>query len=211
MTQPQRVTRALPGFTHINRYFDAHRQSQAAKILPGEYYVTCDDEVIVTVLGSCVSACIWDSTAGIGGMNHFMLPKSAEGRDNETRIANAGDAARYGTYAMEHLINTLLKHGGRRERLRTKIVGGGRVLAGSTDVGAKNIAFVREFLRNEGLAIAGEHVGGSWPRKVCFHPLSGRAQVKELKNMHNETISQREQTYQQQLGSTAKGGEVELF
>jgi len=205
------TVRVLPGFAHINRYFDAHRQIEAAKILPGEFYVTCGDEVIVTVLGSCVSACMWDETAGIGGMNHFMLPKSAETRESKIRISAADAAARYGSFAMEHLINTLLQHGAKRERLQVKIAGGGRVLTGSTDVGAKNIAFVREFLRNEKLTIAGEHLGGTWPRKVCFYPSSGRAQVKELRNMHSETIAQRERYYQEQLEVSAKGSEVELF
>ncbi|MGD9601901.1 MAG: chemoreceptor glutamine deamidase CheD [Gammaproteobacteria bacterium] len=209
-TEQTGAARPLPGFEHINRYFDAQRKRYAAKILPGEYYVTRAEELIVTVLGSCVSACIWDPTARVGGMNHFMLPESGE-KFSTSSISAASEAARYGSYAMEHLINAILKNGGRRERLLIKVVGGGRVLAGSTDVGAKNIAFVREFIRNEGMNLVGEHVGGQWPRKVCFDPMSGKAQVKELVTVANTTISERERAYQKSLVQAAPGGEVELF
>ena len=200
----------LRGFEHVNRYYDPHRDAMTAKILPGEFYVTKQDEYIMTVLGSCVSACIWDPDRRVGGMNHFMLPET----NDQTRLisfATASEAARYGTFAMEHLINEVMKHGARRASLLIKIVGGGRVLAGATDVGARNINFVRDFIRNENLRLVGEHVGGFLPRKVSFHPLTGRAQVKELRSMANPTIVDRERAYQTQLRSDAKGGDVELF
>ncbi|MGE3772349.1 MAG: chemoreceptor glutamine deamidase CheD [Gammaproteobacteria bacterium] len=202
--------RVLPGFEHIARHYDPTRQMMTAKILPGELYVTTQDEAIVTVLGSCVSACIWDRTVGIGGMNHFMLPATGD----ETRVADfahASEAARYGTFAMEALINAILKFGGRRAGLQIKIVGGGRVLRGATDVGARNIEFVREFIRNEGLNAIGEHVGGVLPRKVWFHPLSGRALVKELKSTATTTVVNREEQYASQIGRDSKGGDIELF
>lgn len=202
---------ALPGFGHVNRYYDSTRGCVAAKILPGEFYVTREAEVILTVLGSCVSACIWDPQALVGGMNHFMLPASGEREPGGNQIASASDGARYGTVAMEHLINALLKHGGRRERLLVKVVGGGRVLAGATDVGARNIAFVREFIRNEKLRLVGEHLGSVFPRKVCFDPMSGRAQVKELGSVRNETVARRELEYQSSLSGATTGGEIELF
>ncbi len=201
----------LPGFAHINRYFDPLRKVDSAKILPGEYYVTRAAEFIVTVLGSCVSACIWDPTAKLGGMNHFMLPDPAGRQTAASLIAVATDGARYGSYAMEHLINTILKYGGRRERLRVKIVGGGCVLAGSTDIGAMNIAFVREFIANERLALVGEHVGGLTPRKVNFDPMTGRAQVKVISVMKNDTIAARERRYRKTLAQAVPGGEIELF
>ncbi|HMM76004.1 MAG TPA: chemoreceptor glutamine deamidase CheD [Gammaproteobacteria bacterium] len=206
-SQPPRV---LPGFEHIGRYYDPTRQMMTAKILPGELYVTTQDEAIVTVLGSCVSACIWDRAAGIGGMNHFMLPTTGE-QSRVADFAHASEAARYGSFAMEALINAILKFGGRRAALQIKIVGGGRVLRGSTDVGARNIEFVREFIRNEGLNVLGEHVGGVLPRKVWFHPLSGRALVKELKSTATTTVANREQQYASQIGQDAKGGDIELF
>jgi len=206
-SQPPRV---LPGFEHIGRYFDPTHRLVTAKILPGELYVTTQDEAIVTVLGSCVSACIWDRTAGIGGMNHFMLPATADA-SRVADFAHASEAARYGTFAMEALINAILKFGGRRAALQIKIVGGGRVLRGATDVGDRNIEFVREFIRNEGLNVVGEHVGGVLPRKVWFHPLSGRALVKELKSTATTTVANREQQYASQLGQDSKGGDIELF
>lgn len=202
---------ALVGFEHVNRYFDPTRGRMAAKILPGEYYVTRSDEYVLTTLGSCVSACIWDELGGVGGMNHFMLPTHGLDRERHAEIAKATEAARYGTFAMEHLINEILKHGGARGRLRIKIVGGGRVLRAATDIGARNIEFVRDYIVNERLALCGEHVGGLWPRKVCFHPLSGAAKVKELQNTANSTILARETRYAIEIDRQPAGGAVELF
>ena len=202
--------RVLPGFEHVTRYFDPTHQMMTAKILPGELYVTTQDEAVITVLGSCVSACIWDRTVGIGGMNHFMLPTGGD-QGRVTDFAQASEAARYGTFAMEHLINSILKFGGRRSALQIKVVGGGRVLRGATDVGDRNIEFVREFIRNEQLNLIGEHLGGVLPRKVWFHPLSGRALVKELKSTATTRIADREEQYATRIGSDSKGGEIELF
>ncbi len=202
--------RALPGFEQVNRYYDPTRQLMTAKILPGELYVTTGDEAIVTVLGSCVSACIWDKTTGVGGMNHFMLPASAD-QSRVADFAHASEAARYGTFAMEHLINSILKHGGRRQSLLIKIVGGGRVLKGATDVGERNISFVRQFIRNEGLMMMGEHLAGVLPRKVWFQAQTGRALVKELKSTATTTVAAREQQYATRIVSDTKGGDIELF
>ncbi|HAC34328.1 MAG TPA: chemoreceptor glutamine deamidase CheD [Gammaproteobacteria bacterium] len=201
---------ALPGFDHINRYWDRHHATIAAKILPGEYYVTTADEVVVTVLGSCVSACVRDPLFGIGGMNHFMLPDGAQA----TTSISASDlsaATRYGNVAMEHLINGLIKHGGRREFLEVKIVGGGQVIDGMTDVGARNISFVRDYLSVEGMAISGEDVGGGFPRKVYYNPRTGKVKVKLLKTSHNDTLVERESAYRQQLTTKPEAGDVELF
>lgn len=199
----------LPGFEHVNRYFDRAHHCIAAKILPGEYYVTTNDEMIVTVLGSCVSACIRDPLAGIGGMNHFMLPVSREERVPGKALL--ADATRYGNFAMEHMINVILKHGGRRERLEVKLVGGGRVLAQMTDVGRRNIAFVEEYVRVEGLKVIGRDLGDIYPRKVQFMPLTGKAKVKHLQSMHNNTIVERESEYMQSLSTQPVEGDVELF
>ncbi|WP_018953821.1 chemoreceptor glutamine deamidase CheD [Thioalkalivibrio sulfidiphilus] len=197
----------LPGYEHINRYWDPTHDRYAAKILPGEYYVTLYGELITTVLGSCVSACVRDRKLGIGGMNHFMLPHS----ERVEAWGGASAAARYGSYAMETLINDILKNGGRREHLEVKIFGGGQVLAQMTDVGRKNIAFVREFIRVEGLNLVAEDLGGPHPRKVVFFPDSGRVRIKKLRAMHNETIVQRETRYMAQLQEAPVQGEVELF
>lgn len=202
------LPRALRGFEQINRYWDRERDCPAAKILPGQYYVTLNDEVITTVLGSCVSACVRDRKLGVGGMNHFMLPSGAgTGADANP----AGDGARYGTYAMEHLINDILKNGGRRENLEVKVFGGGRILSQMTDIGQRNIEFVRRFLATEGLTLTAEDVGDVFPRKVVYAPASGKVFVKKLKALHNETIAEREKDYLRNLESGPLAGDIELF
>jgi chemotaxis protein CheD len=190
-----------------NLYYDRTFDCQAAKILPGEYYCTDKDMVIVTVLGSCVSACIRDNIVGIGGMNHFMLP-DAGGDDSVV-----SESMRYGAYAMEVLINQLLKSGARRPNLEAKIFGGGNVLRAftTTNVGERNASFVKQFLKAENIKVTGEDLNDIYPRKVYFFPRTGRVLVKKLKNMHNNTIVIREQSYAKSLKSTTVAGEVELF
>ncbi|MEZ5444263.1 MAG: chemoreceptor glutamine deamidase CheD [Gammaproteobacteria bacterium] len=204
-------TPALRGFEQINRYWDDTHGVIAAKILPGEYYVTCSDEVIVTVLGSCISACVRDPIAGVGGMNHFMLPSSSQAGSARWSGLDLSDATRYGNYAMEHMINDILKHGGRRERLEVKIVGGGRIISNMSDVGRRNIEFVEQYLCCEGLRVVGRDVGGLNPRKVYYWPLSGAGKVKKLVSLHNATILDRENRYMHAIQDRPVAGEVELF
>ena len=200
--------RPLPGFEGINRYWDRQRDIFAAKILPGEYYVTTQDELITTVLGSCVSACIRDPAMRIGGMNHFMLPS---GGADSRNVAN--EATRYGNFAMEKLINDVLKNGGRRDKLEIKLFGGGNVLKnmGATDIGGRNIQFVREYLQTEGFKVVAEDLGDIFPRKVVYDPISGKVQVKKLRKMHNDTITQRELGYRKNIEQAPVAGDIELF
>jgi len=201
--------KALPGFEHINRYWDRVHKIQAAKLLPGEYYVTMNNEVITTVLGSCVSACVRDRVFGVGGMNHFMLPISdGQGWGDADLVSTA---TRYGNYAMEHMINDILTHGGRRKNLEVKIFGGGQIIASMTSVGLKNINFVREYIAAEGLALIGEDVGDIYPRKVVYYPKTGRVKVKKLKDMHNDTVIRRERDYQHNIEEKPVEGSIELF
>jgi chemotaxis protein CheD len=192
-----------------NLYYDRTFDCDAAKILPGEYYCTFKDMLIVTVLGSCVSACIRDRVSGIGGMNHFMLPDS--GGDGSNPLISA--SARYGTYAMELLINELLKSGARRENLEAKVFGGGNVLRGLTalNVGERNAAFVRAYLKAEGIRVLAEDLNDIFPRKVYFFPRSGRVLVKKLRELNNNTLVNREQDYASRLAGRDIGGEVDLF
>lgn len=199
--------RVLPGFEQVNRYWDPHLKRVAVKILPGQFYVTVQGETVVTVLGSCVSACIRDAASGIGGMNHFMLPEPAPG-DSGAWAATAGRAARYGSDAMEQLINAVLKAGGVRSRLEVKIFGGARVMS---DVGRRNVEFVRRYIAAEGLALVAEDVGDVYPRHVQFFPDSGRARMRPLRVMHNSTILDRERGYLKQLEKDPIKGDVELF
>ena len=190
-----------------NVYYDRTFDCDAAKILPGEYYYTAKDMLIVTVLGSCVSACIRDRTRGLGGMNHFMLPDGGE-------PGNPVSASmRYGTYAMEVLINDLLKSGARRENLEAKVFGGGAVLRGfsAMNVGERNAAFVINFLKTERIPVLAEDLNDIYPRKVYFFPRTGKVLVKKLMQTHNDTLAKRELDYASRLKVTPVSGAVDLF
>ena len=191
-----------------NFYFDQALNSQAVKLLPGEYYVTDKDMLLVTVLGSCVAACIRDSQSGIGGMNHFMLPEN--GLDTNAPV---NSSARYGIYAMEILINQLLKLGARRPNLEAKVFGGGNVLDGLTvaNVGQRNADFVLEFLATEQIRVVAQDLVDVYPRKVYFFPRNSRVLVKKLRKVHSNTVSEREQEYGKRLRQSNVGGDVELF
>ena len=190
-----------------NVYYDRTFDRDAAKILPGEYYFTAKDMMIVTVLGSCVSACLRDRVSGVGGMNHFMLP---DGGDSDSPVSAS---MRYGTYAMEVLINELLKAGARRENLEAKVFGGGNVLRGfvAINVGQRNAQFVRDYLRAEGIRIIAEDLNDIHPRKVYFFPRTGKVLVKKLKQLNNNTLVNREQDYANRLQTGAVAGSVDLF
>ncbi|MDD0816613.1 chemoreceptor glutamine deamidase CheD [Curvibacter sp. HBC28] len=184
-------------------YFDHHFQYNAVKVLPGEFFVADENLVIMTVLGSCIAACIWDSRTLVGGMNHFMLP------DGE-----AGDSSgRYGSYAMELLINELMKQGARRETMQAKIFGGGAVMANFTtmNVGERNTKFVRDYLQTERIPVVSEDVLDIYPRKVCFFPVTGKAMVKRLAHAHPDTLAQEKKGNVATVVQTTAGGSVDLF
>jgi len=199
------------GFEEVlapNLYFDRQHDTEAAKILPGEYYATARDMLLVTVLGSCVCACIRDRVSGIGGMNHFMLPDSGQDQNNPL-----GESARYGVYAMEILINQLLKMGAKRSNFEVKVFGGGAVLRGFTvaNAGERNAEFVLKFLRTEKIPIAAQDLLDIYPRKVYYFPHTGLVRVKKLKQVHNDTIISRESEYLTRLHYARMEGDVELF
>ena len=190
-------------------YYDRTFDCNAAKISPGEYYFTKENMMIVTVLGSCVSACIRDNVSGIGGMNHFMLPDGGSA-DKDSPIS---ESMRYGTYAMEVLINQLLRNGARRENLEAKIFGGGNVLRSftTTNVGDRNADFVKRFLKEERIRITGEDLLDIYPRKVYYFPKTGKVLVKKLKQLNNYTLVKREQAYASKLKTNDVGGDIDLF
>ena len=200
----------VEGFEAIQRYWDPTTELWTAKILPGEYYVTRGAEAVTTVLGSCISACMRDAQAGVGGMNHFMLPEDSE-RGSAWNSAGSGESTRFGIYAMESLINELLKLGARRPRLEVKIFGGGRILPSMTDVGMRNIAFARSFLKVEGLAVAAQDVGNVFPRRVLYFPDTGRVLLKHLPAIDSSAVASTESTYRARLGAKTGGNDVELF
>lgn len=191
-------------FDGSRRYFDAALGATIVNVHAGDCFVTDKpDEVAATVLGSCISACIRDPIVQVGGMNHFLLPGNTKEQDT----------MRFGAFAMEQLINAILKRGGRRERLEVKLFGGGNVIASSALIGTKNIEFVHEYLAMEEITIAGEDVGGTWPRKVRYWPALGKAQVLKLRREEDYTnVQSEEKRYTDSVAKTTrKSGDVELF
>jgi chemotaxis protein CheD len=183
-------------------FYDSHFHSEAVKVLPGEYFVSDDDILIMTTLGSCIAACIWDRERGIGGMNHFMLPEGS------------GDSGRYGSYAMEVLINEILKAGGSRMSLEAKVFGGGAVISGmsSINVGERNTRFVLDYLKTERIPVVSKDVLDIYPRKVCFLAASGKAMVKRLASGNTEALLAQEQAAARRAAVPAStGGSVDLF
>ena len=209
LTPPARLSLALPGFENIKRSWHNSFETVAARLLPGEYFVTLSDEAIYTTLGSCISACIRDRVSGIGGMNHFMLPASAS--SDSWKAADNSASARYGNVAMEHLINNILKNGGKRQNLEAKIFGGGRIIANMTDVGLRNITFARDYLQTEGLKVTSEDVGDTFPRMVVYFPATGKVRVKRLRSLHNNTIVELETRYLSTIEAKPVSGDIELF
>lgn len=203
----------LPEFLEVNHYWDKHKGMVVAKILPGEFYMTTKNVAIATTLGSCISACIWDERGHIGGMNHFMLPLT----NQEAHEVNWGqrdkttDATRYGNFAMEHLINVILRSGGRKENLKAKLFGGAKVLKNMSNVGQENIDFALSYLKQENIMVDSSDIGDVYPRKIIFEPWCGRAFVKRLDNLQNDTIVQRESDYSNQIHQEDVSGDIELF
>ncbi|TMH08539.1 MAG: chemoreceptor glutamine deamidase CheD [Betaproteobacteria bacterium] len=183
-------------------FYDAHFKNDAVKILPGEYFVFNEDLLIMTTLGSCIAACLWDRNAKVGGMNHFMLP---EGN---------GDSGRYGSYAMELLINEMMKHGAQRMTMEAKVFGGGQVISGMStmNVGERNTNFVVDYLKTERIPIMSKDVLDVYPRKVCFLPASGKAMVKRLAPANAEAlVAQDRAAAQRAVPAATGGGSVDLF
>ncbi len=208
----QTPAKVIVGFEHINRYWDKRMNIPAAKILPGECYVSSCGEMISTVLGSCVAACIRDKAIGIGGMNHFMLPVQTTDRIiNRPSAVNAELC--YGNWAMEYLINAILKQGGKRERLEVKVFGGGRVLSSMSniDIGGRNVEFVLSYLEKDGLGVSAQDLGSDYPRKVLYFPDTGAVKLKKLRTRANNTIEKREKAYLDSMVSKPTAGDVELF
>jgi len=190
------------------RFFDNTHSAWMVKVFPGEFYVTRQpDEILVTVLGSCVSACIRDPVVGVGGMNHFMLAKGRSG----SGWGNDPQSARFGNYAMEKLINELIKLGCTRERMEIKVFGGGNVIDASTAVGTDNAEFVLRYLEAEGLRCSAEDLGGSHPRRIHYYPGTGRVIRRLLATSETYAINREEREYADRLRQRQPAGEIHLF
>lgn len=186
-------------------FYDAHFKNNAVKVLPGEYFVHAHDILVMTTLGSCIAACLWDRERRVGGLNHFMLPDAG----------GATDGGRYGAYAMELLVNELIKLGASRASMEAKVFGGGAVIGGmnSLNVGERNTRFVLDYLKTERIAVVSKDVLDVYPRKVCFLPASGKAMVKRLATTNSDTLAAQELAAQKAQASAGAGagGSIDLF
>ncbi len=183
-------------------FYDSFFKNDAVKILPGEYFVYDEDILIMTTLGSCIAACLWDREAKVGGMNHFLLPEGDAG------------SGRYGSYAMELLINEMMKRGATRSTLEAKVFGGGQVIDGmnTMNIGARNTEFVIDYLKTERIPIMSRDVQGPYPRKVCFLPASGKAMVKRLAAANPDALAAQDRAaVQKAVPAATGGGSVDLF
>ncbi len=214
------LPRCLPGFEHVIRRWDHKQNRVLVKVKPGELYVTESNEMMMTLLGSCISVCIRDKRVGVAGMNHFLLPEKGEHMAGDVSKAGTGasgisSAARYGNWSMEFLINEILKLGGKKEHFEVKIFGGGAVLdsMSSFNIGDENIHFVEDYLSREGLHCIGKDVGGALPRKILFFPETGVVKVKKLREEQHDHVKSEElkyvKTLRQDGGSSATN--IELF
>lgn len=192
-------------FAHIRRMRDSRFPYEIASILPGELFVSRSPMIVYTVLGSCISACIRDPIARVGGMNHFMLPKPKDGGNDAW-----GESTRYGSYAMESLINEVLKRGGVKARLEVKLFGAGRIYEGTIDVGARNAEWVLGFLQTEGLTAVKTDLGDVFPRKIYYFTESGRVLMKKIERVKNKTIVEREQEYAAKIQTADKPVEADV-
>lgn len=193
----------------LRRHYSPQLQREVVNIQAGDCYVTSKDEVITTVLGSCIAACVRDPDLRIGGMNHFMLPEGAGGGSGDPDFA-----MRYGAFAMEYLVNELIRQGGKRQSLEVKLFGGAAVMASLSDVGKRNIEFVRRFLATEGYRILAEDLGDTVPRRVKYFPHTGKAMVKRLAEVSTSDIVSREKAHMRSLGAAPRKAEttdIELF
>ncbi len=193
-------------FTGVKRSFDPKTGMQVVKIFSGDWYVSTEkNEMLTTILGSCVSACIRDTALNIGGMNHFLLP------GDDTMVAEHSDAARYGLFAMESLINGILKAGGQKNRLEVKVFGGGNVINNSTKIGSKNASFIRNFLRQEGYRIVSEDLEGDYPRRINYFPETGKVMMRKLHRKEDFRVVDEEARFSKSITVKPVEGDIDLF
>jgi chemotaxis protein CheD len=185
-------------------------EQELITIHPGEYFATRDDTIISTVLGSCIAVGLFDEEAGIGGLNHFMLPGDSAKLDL-IRSPNA----KYGMYAMDLLINDIMKLGARRDALKAKVFGGGSVLQLAVGTGsripANNIEFAFEYLEKERIPLLASDVGGREPRKIFFFARTGKVLLKRIAGQTAALAEKDEERYLNDLRIRKTEGTITLF
>lgn len=197
---------ARPVVTEPGSYWDQELGTHAVRLMPADYRSSGEPLALVTLLGSCVAACLYDPLAAVGGMNHFLLPGG-------TGNGDVDPSARYGVHAMELLVNDLLKRGAHRPRLQAKVFGGGNVLSGfhNDPIGTRNARFVLQYLQAEGIPVVAQDLGDVHPRKVCFFVQTGRTLVRRLPSTRDDEIVRAERAYYGSLNRAPVAGSVELF
>lgn len=168
--------------------FKTKINQKSKNISAGELHVTNQNEVISTVLGSCVSVCLFDQINNVSGINHFMLPeKITSSFVNEDNQFDGSllltNSLRYGAYSMELLINEILKLGGEKKYLNAKVFGGGNVLNIYSDkrtIGEQNIDFVLAFLKAEKIDVISKDVGGNTGRKLLYYTKENKVYIKNI-------------------------------
>lgn len=196
--------KALRGFEGMKLFWEPRWERYAVKVKPGEFYVSDSDIVITTVLGSCISACIFDTQTQMGGLNHFMLPEGTQGEDLYR-------SSRYGLFAMEQLVNELMKHGCQRENMQIKLTGGGDMMGGMTSIGQQNIDFILQYIKDEGLSVLAKDLGGDQARRVAYFPTEGRMLVNKLDHRDDQRLIEEERSYNVDVDQHLDDSDVELF
>ncbi len=215
LSTPVKMHSSVKAPSSAVHFFDQQRKVQMVKVMPGGVYCTERAEMITTGLGSCVSACMWDSVARVGGLNHFLLPfDSADNEHHWNPDDVLSSASRYGSYAMEILINNLLKMGAQRQRLQIKLFGGAQMMGKHSMVGQKNVDFILSYVEKEHLRLVSFDLGGDEPRRILFDPLSGRLWLKRIPFHYQQHLVQDEAQYAKNLIISSKDDQstkAELF
>lgn len=204
VAQDRILPSVLPGFEKFQLFWEPRWNCYAAKVKPGEFFVANSPMVLTTVLGSCIAACIYDPVKGYGGMNHFMLPASRSQGD-------MGRSLRYGLFAMEQLINELMKHGSQRENMQVKLTGGGDMMRGFSSIGQQNIDFINQYAVDEGLNVLASDLGGDQARRVAFFPTEGRMLVNKMDHREDQRLIEEERSYRIDVDQHLDDADVELF
>lgn len=199
----RKVPKQLAEFINAKLFWEPRWERYAVKVKPGEHYVANTDLVVTTVLGSCISACIHDPVMRYGGLNHFMLPSG----DN----SDLTRSMRYGFFAMEELINDMMKHGCRRETMQVKLTGGGNMIGGLSDIGQQNIDFILQYIKDEGLKLVASDLGGDQARRVAYFPYEGRMLVNKLDHRDDQRLIEEERSYRVEVDRNLDDSDVELF
>lgn len=198
------VPELLVGFEDCHYFWEPKWERYTVKVLPGEFCISKEDVVLSTVLGSCISVCIFDPLVKMGGMNHFMLPANNAQEDIERPL-------RYGLFAMEQLMNAMMKNGCKRESMQIKVTGGGAMISGLISIGSQNIEFIKKYIEEESLQLISTDLGGDQARRVAYFPKTGRMLVKKLSHLDDQRLITQESTYRTNVDKSLDDTEIELF